>query len=95
MALVISTLTRKSRESHGHRCIIELSNELDARGVMLNLASLISASVWNLRRSDCQRFNIELDSNLITVRSVMLNLKVICQRCDVNLTRINLRYEQF
>ena len=28
----------------------------------------------------------ELDSNLITVRGMVLNLTVICQRCNVNLT---------
>ena len=40
------------------------------RGVMLNLASLISASIWKPEESDCQRFNVELGSNLITVRGV-------------------------
>jgi len=70
---------RSSRESHCHRCIVELNNELDARGVMLNLASLVSASIWRSEESDCQRFNIELGSNLITVRDVILNLTVICK----------------
>ena len=46
LALVISAWIRKSRKSHGHRCIVELSNDLDARGVVLNLASFISASIW-------------------------------------------------
>jgi len=59
--------------------------------VMLNLASLILASIWKPEESDCQRFNVELGSNLITVRGVALNLKVICQRCDVNMTRVDLR----
>ena len=62
---------------------------------MLNLVSLISASIWKPEESDSQRFNIELDSNLITVRGVVLNLIVICQRCDINLTVVDLRYEQF
>ena len=62
---------------------------------MLNLESLISASIWKPEKSDCQRFNIELGSNSITVGGVMLNLTVICQRCNVNLTEIDLRYEQF
>jgi len=78
------------RESHCHRCIIELNNELDARGVMLNLASLISASIWKPEENYCQRFNIELGNNLITVRGVVLNLTVICQRCSVNMTVVNL-----
>jgi len=57
---------------------------------MLNLASLVSASIWKPEGSDCQRFNIELDSNLITVRGVILNLTVIYQRCNVNMTRVSL-----
>ena len=32
---------------------------------------------------------------LFTVRDVILNITVICQMCDVNMTRVNLRYEQF
>ena len=70
-------------------------NELDTRGMMLNLASLISVSIWKPKESDFQRFNIKLGSNLITVRGVVLNLTVIYQRCDVNMTKVNLRYEQF
>jgi len=66
-------------KSHRHRCIVELNNELDARGVMLNLASLISASIWKPEESDCQRFNVEYGSNLITVKGVVLNLTVIYQ----------------
>jgi len=31
----------------------------------------------------------------ITVRGVVLNLTVTCQRCDVNLTVVDLWYEQF
>jgi len=66
---------------------------------MLNSASLVSASIWKPEESDCQRFNIELGSNLITVRGVVLNLTVnltvIYQRCSVNLTRVDLRCEQF
>ena len=63
---------------------------------MLNLASLISASIWKPEESDCQRFNVELGSNLITVGDVILNLTVIYQRCSVNMTtRVDLRYEQF
>jgi len=83
------------RESYCHRCIVELNNKLDARGVMLNLASLISALILKPKESDCQRFNVKLDSNLITVRGVVLNLIVICQRCSVNMIRVGLRYEQF
>ena len=78
LALVISTSYGSSRESHCHRCIVELNNELDARGVMLNFTSLVSASIWRPEESDCQRFNFELDSNLITIRGVILNLTVIC-----------------
>ena len=74
------------RESHCHRCIVELNNELDARGVMLKLVSLISTSIWKHEESDGQRFNIELGSNLISVRGVILNLTGICQRCSVNMT---------
>jgi len=63
---------------------------------MLNIASLVSTSIWKPEKSDCQRFNIELGNNLITVRDVILNLTVICQRCSVNMTiRVDLRYEQF
>jgi len=62
---------------------------------MLNLASLVSASIWKPEGSNCQRFNVELGSNLITVRGVILNLTVICQRCNVNMTKVDLRYEQF
>ena len=58
---------------------------------MLNLVSFISASIWKPEESDCQRFNVELG----TIRSVVLNLIVICQRCDVNMIRVDLRYEQF
>jgi len=43
---------------------------------MLNLASPISASIWKPEESDCQRFNIELGSNLINVRCIVLNLTV-------------------
>jgi len=57
---------------------------------MLNLASLVSALIWKPEGSDCQRFNVELGSNLITVRGVVLNLTVICQKCSVNLTRVDL-----
>jgi len=94
LALVISTLIWSSRGSHCHRCIAELNNELDVRCVMLNLASLVSASIWKPEESDCQRFNVELSRNLITVRGVMLNLTVIYQRCNINITRVDLRYEQ-
>jgi len=45
---------------------------------MLNLASLVSASIWKPEGNDCQSFNVELDSNLVTVRDVMLSLTVIC-----------------
>ena len=63
---------------------------------MLNLASLVSALIWRPEESDCQWFNVELGNNLITVRGVILNLTVICQRCSVNMTiRVDLRYEQF
>jgi len=40
-------------------------------------------------------FNVELGSNLITVKGVVLNLTVICQRCDVNMTVVDLGCEQF
>jgi len=84
------------RESHCHRCIVELNNELDARDVMLNLASLVSASILKPEESDCQMFNVELGSNFITVRGVILNLAVIYQRCSVNMTiRVDSRCEQF
>ena len=53
---------------------------------MLNFASLVSASIWRPEESDYQRFNIELGNNLITIRGVILNLTVICQRCSVNMT---------
>ena len=47
LALVISTFDKEVRgESHGLKCIVDLGNDLDARGVVLNLASLISASIW-------------------------------------------------
>ena len=62
---------------------------------MLNLASFISVSIWKPEESDYQRFNFELGSNLITVIGVILNLTVSCQRCNINLTRFNLQYEQF
>jgi len=62
---------------------------------MLNLASLVSASTWMPEESDYQRFNVKLGSNLITVRGVILNLTVICQRCNINMIKIDLRYEQF
>jgi len=58
--------------------------------VILNLASLVSTSIWKPEGSDCQRFNVELDSNLITVRGVILHLTVIYQRCNVNMTRVGL-----
>ena len=32
-------------------------------------------------------FNIELGSNLITVRGVVLNLTVICQKCNFELDK--------
>ena len=54
--------------------------------MMLNLASLVSVLIWKPKESDCQRFNVELGSNLITVEGVILNLTVICQRCSVNMT---------
>ena len=41
--------------------------------------------------SDYQRFNVELGSNLITVRGVVLSLIVICERLDVNMIRVDLR----
>ena len=47
---------------------------------MLNLASLVSALIWKPEGSDCQRFKVELDSILITVRGVILKLTVICVR---------------
>ena len=56
--------------------------------MMLNLASLVSASIWKPKGSDYQKFNVELDSNLVTVRGVILNLTVIYQRCSVNMTRV-------
>jgi len=63
---------------------------------MLKLASLVSALIQRPGESDCQRFNIKLGSNLITVRGMILNLIVICQRCSVNMTiRVDLRYKQF
>jgi len=96
LALVFSTSIGSSRESHCHRCIVELNNELDVKVVMLNLASLVSASMWKSEGSDCQRFNVELGSNLITVEGVILNLTVFCHMCSVNMTtRVDLRYEQF
>ena len=57
---------------------------------MLNLASLVSALIWKPEESDCQKFNVEPDGNLITVRDVILNLTVICQRCNINMTRVDL-----
>ena len=48
--LGISHLDFDREVRHCRRCIVELSNELDARGVMLNLASLISVSIWNPKR---------------------------------------------
>ena len=60
---------------------------------MLKLESLILASIWNPEKSDCQRSNAVLSRNLITVRSVILNLTVIYQRCNVNMTRVDLQYE--
>jgi len=62
---------------------------------MLNLASLVSGSIWRHEENDYQRFNIELGSNLITVRCVILNLTIICQKCKINMIRVDLRYEQF
>ena len=62
---------------------------------MLNLISLVSDLIWKVEGSDCQRFNVELYSNLVTARGMILNLTVICQRCNVNMTRVGLRYEQF
>jgi len=55
---------------------------------MLNLASLVAALIWKHGGSDCQRFNIELGSNLITIRDLILNLTVICQRYNVNMTKV-------
>jgi len=63
---------------------------MDARDVMLNLTMLVSASIWKAEEINCQSFNVELASNLITVRSVILNLTVIYQRCNVNLTKVDL-----
>ena len=57
---------------------------------MLNLASLVSASMWKPEGCDCQRFNVKIDSNLVTVRGMILNLTVICQRCHVKITRVGL-----
>ena len=54
--------------------------------MMLNLVSLISASIWKPEESGCQRFNVELGNNLISVRGVVLDLTVNCQRCDINIT---------
>jgi len=39
---------------------------------MLNLASLISTSIWKPEGSDCQKFNVELNNSLINVRGVIL-----------------------
>ena len=61
------------RESHCHRCIVELSNELDARGVMLNLTSLISALTWKPEEKSLHRCSVELNNEL-DARGVMLNL---------------------
>ena len=55
---------------------------------MLNLVSLLSASIWKPEESDCQRFNVKLGSNLITIRGIVLNLTAICQRCSVNMTTV-------
>jgi len=44
---------------------------------MLNLASLVSASIWKPEESDYLRFNVKLGSNLVNVRDVILNLTVI------------------
>ena len=92
LALVISTSIQKFEGKSFHRCIVELNNELDTKSVMLNLASFISASTWKPEESDCQ-FNVEVSSNLIIVRGVILNLTVVCQRCNINVTIVDLRYE--
>jgi len=57
---------------------------------MLNLASLVSASIWKPEESDCQRFNVELGRDLITARGVILNLTVISQRCNINMVTVDL-----
>ena len=57
---------------------------------MLNLASLISVSIWKPEESNCQKFNVELGSNLITIRGVIFNLTIICQGCNVNMTKVDL-----
>ena len=57
---------------------------------MLNIVSLVSALILKPEGSDCQRFNVELDSNLVTIRGVISNLTVIYQRCNVNMTRVGL-----
>jgi len=44
LALVISTSIWKFEGQS--LCIVELNNELDVRGVVLNLTSLISVSIW-------------------------------------------------
>ena len=54
-----------------HRCSFKHNNESDARGVILNLASLVSALIWKPEGSDCQRFNVELGNNFVTVRGVI------------------------
>ena len=67
LALVISAWIRKSRKSHGHRCIVKPSNDLDARGVVLTWHHSFQLQYGSLKESDCQRCNINLTEAWCTV----------------------------
>jgi len=60
LALVVSAWIKKSRKCHGHRCIIKLSNDLDARGVILTWHHPFQLRYGSLKKGDCQKCDINL-----------------------------------
>jgi len=58
LALVISTWTRKSRNGHGHRCIVELSDDSDARGVVLTWHHPFQLRYGSLKEGNCQKCDV-------------------------------------
>ena len=66
LALVVSTLTKKSRKGHGHRCIVELSDDSDARSVVLTWHRPFQLRYGSLKKGDYQRCDINLTGTRCT-----------------------------
>ena len=73
-------------KNHCHICGVKLGSGGNARGVMLNLALVISTSIWKFERKYIVKLNNERDA-----RRVMLNLHRSSQLRYGSLRKVTVR----